>query len=360
MTEAGHGEQASPLDQPQEFTDASSYQVREELAVFCPVDDPLDDLAALDGSPEDRHLRLLYRDELRHAIGRNVAVHAHVRPGERHAYRLETTWLATYEVPATIAPQAEPGSHLAGVELSMDTLATTSAGELAAGLGPLADGYSAWLDEQETRVDGLPAALRETARTAIFTARQCASRIRAGIELVSSPAAAHHETALQAFRFANQAMALQRRHTTIAAKRESDGLSYAEAAEIVREQGAEVASWRPFQLAFVLLNLPALTDPAHHERVPGGHRALVDLLFFPTGGGKTEAYLGLAAYAFTIRGVRGLSMRGGTADQASRRDLQHPPLPCRAPAAGPGHRGRRRSPRTEVTRPAAAGLGPAR
>ncbi|MGH7735368.1 MAG: hypothetical protein ACREOE_17175, partial [Gemmatimonadales bacterium] len=73
MTEAGHGEQASPLDQPQEFTDASSYQVREELAVFCPVDDPLDDLAALDGSPEDRHLRLLYRDELRHAIGRNVA-----------------------------------------------------------------------------------------------------------------------------------------------------------------------------------------------------------------------------------------------------------------------------------------------
>ncbi|MGH7736206.1 MAG: hypothetical protein ACREOE_21540 [Gemmatimonadales bacterium] len=155
-------------------------------------------------------------------------------------------------------------------------------------------------------------------------------------------------------------MALQRRHTTIAAKRESDGLSYAEAAEIVREQGAEVASWRPFQLAFVLLNLPALTDPAHHERVPGGHRALVDLLFFPTGGGKTEAYLGLAAYAFTIRGVRGLSMRGGTADQASRRDLQHPPLPCRAPAAGPGHRGRRRSPRTEVTRPAAAGLGPAR
>ncbi|MGH7736205.1 MAG: hypothetical protein ACREOE_21535, partial [Gemmatimonadales bacterium] len=78
--------------------------------------------------------------------------------GERHAYRLETTWLATYEVPATIAPQAEPGSHLAGVELSMDTLATTSAEELAAGLGPLADGYSAWLDEQETRVDGLPAA----------------------------------------------------------------------------------------------------------------------------------------------------------------------------------------------------------
>lgn len=62
--------------------------VEQELAVFCPIDDPLEDRAAFDGSSEDRHLRLLYRDELRHAIGRNVAVHAHVRPGERHAYRL--------------------------------------------------------------------------------------------------------------------------------------------------------------------------------------------------------------------------------------------------------------------------------
>jgi Helicase conserved C-terminal domain len=274
--------------------------VEQELAVFCPIDDPLDDLAAVDGSPEDRHLRLLYRDELRHAIGRNTAVHAHVRPGERHAYRLETTWLPTYEVPATIAPPAEPSSYLAGAELSMDELATASAEKLADGLRPLADGYAAWLGEQETRVAGLPVALQDAARAAIFTARLCADRIRAGIELVTSPAAADHETALQAFRFANEAMALQRRHTTIAARREADGLSYADAADAVRSQGPRVASWRPFQLAFVLLNLPALTDPVHHERVPDG-QALVDLLFFPTGGGKTEAYLGLAAYTFAIR-----------------------------------------------------------
>jgi len=295
--------------------------VEQELAVFCPIDDPLDDLAAADASPEDRHLRLLYRDELRHAVGRNVAVHAHVRLGERHAYRLETTWLPTYEVPATIAPPADAGSHLSGVELSMDALAVASAEELAAGLRPLADGYAAWLDEQETRVAGLPVALQETARTAIFTARRCADRIRAGIELVTSPAAADHETALQAFRFANEAMALQRRHTTIAAVREADGLSFAEAEQAVREKGAEVASWRPFQLAFVLLNLPALTDPAHPERVPDGHRALVDLLFFPTGGGKTEAYLGLAAYTFAIRRLQktvgsGTSARSGQAGVA--------------------------------------------
>ena len=287
--------------------------VEHELAVFCPVDDPLEDFAALDRDTEDRQLRLLYRDELRHAVGRNIAVHAHVRAGERHAYRLETTWLPTYEVPATIAPSAEPGSYLAEAELSMDELATVTPGRLAVGLGPLAAGYEVWLDEQQTRVAGLPEALRETAETAIFTALQCAGRIRAGIELLTSTSAPGHEVALEAFRFANQAMALQRRHTTIAALREADGLSYAEAAETVRERGAEVASWRPFQLAFVLLNLPALTDPAHPDRVPDGRKALVDLLFFPTGGGKTEAYLGLAAYTFAIRRLQGVVGTGTSA-----------------------------------------------
>src|SRR3954454_2333414 len=63
-------------------------------------------------------------------------------------------------------------------------------------------------------------------------------------------------------------------------------------------------SWRPFQLAFVLLNLPALADPKHPERSPDG--GLVDLLFFPTGGGKTEAYLGLTAFAIAIRRLQGV------------------------------------------------------
>src|ERR1035437_6555576 len=136
--------------------------VEQELAVFCPIDDPLEDFAALDRDTEDRQLRLLYRDELRHAVGRNIAVHAHVRAGERHAYRLETTWLPTYEVPATIAPPAEPGSYLAEAELSMDELATVAPGRLAAGLGPLAAGDEAWLDEEPTPGTGLAEAPRGT------------------------------------------------------------------------------------------------------------------------------------------------------------------------------------------------------
>ncbi|MBX6166806.1 MAG: helicase, partial [Thermobispora bispora] len=103
-----------------------------------------------------------------------------------------------------------------------------------------------------------------------------------------------------AFRFANAAMALQRRRTAVAKLRDEQGLSYEQAMAEVAAQGAKAASWRPFQLAFMLLNLPSLTDPAHPERA-ADHSAIVDLLFFPTGGGKTEAYLGLTAYTFAIR-----------------------------------------------------------
>ncbi len=54
-----------------------------------------------------------------------------------------------------------------------------------------------------------------------------------------------------------------------------------------RYQGDKVPQWRLFQLAFLLLNLPSIADRRHDDRDQ------VELIFFPTGGGKTEAYLGV-------------------------------------------------------------------
>ena len=56
--------------------------------------------------------------------------------------------------------------------------------------------------------------------------------------------------------------------------------------------------WYPFQLAYILMNLRGIFDPTHLDR------NTVDLLFFPTGGGKTEAYLGLAAFTMVLRRMR--------------------------------------------------------
>lgn len=272
--------------------------------VFAPVDDPADDLAAVTDDQEELHLRLLYRHELRFANGHNVAVHPHVRSRAKRAHRLETTWLPVHDVPATIAPTG-PGTALADAELSMDALATASAADLEVGLEPLFAGYMTWLDEREPTLTGLPLALRQRADAAIASAGAAGMRLRAGIAVLTDPGDPHHADAFAAFHFANRAMAAQRRHTEIARRRADDEtLTYTEAKDAVDALGAGVASWRPFQLAFVLLNLPALVDPDHPERAADAS-ALVDLLFFPTGGGKTEAYLGLTAFTFAIRRLQG-------------------------------------------------------
>jgi hypothetical protein len=65
------------------------------------------------------------------------------------------------------------------------------------------------------------------------------------------------------------------------------------------KQPDEITSeWQPFQLAFLLMNLKGIAQPGEADR------EIVDLLFFPTGGGKTEAYLGLAAFTLVLRRLR--------------------------------------------------------
>ena len=68
--------------------------------------------------------------------------------------------------------------------------------------------------------------------------------------------------------FANHAMALQSRWTR-----------------------GQANPWFPFQIAFQLLNLPAIVNPTHPDR------GICDLLWFPTGGGKSAALYGLIAKA---------------------------------------------------------------
>lgn len=248
---------------------------------------------------EVKQLEMLYRDNVEFAVGHGTAVHAEVSVGERdRATLVGTVSVPRYEVPRTDPPAVDefdvPG--LADVVLDMKALAQSPPLELSGVVGPLVSAYSAWLDQQALR-HGEPglAKHREAAVKALADARVIAGRLQMGVDLLASDSEAQ-----QAFVFANQAMWQQRVRTLAADRRRRTGDSLEECLAVMDVPANR--SWRPFQLAFLLLNLLSLTDPLNSERTSD---RLVDLLFFPTGGGKTEAYLGLTAYTFAIRRLQG-------------------------------------------------------
>jgi hypothetical protein len=264
--------------------------------VFLPVRDVLvQDWPEHDD--EVKRLNLQYRDRLEFAVGRTCSVDWVVKKGSRRATEVSTTWVPTAESPQTLAGSVE------GALLGMDALSTADVETIQAGLAPLVDGYGAWLDAQEAEAKSLPSWLAETAELALWEARQAHQRLVDGLAFLGSDAEALH-----CFQFMNRVMRDQRVASQVAGARSGDpSLSIQQARDQVPTDadGKPVAAWRPFQLAFILMQLRALTNPTAVLR-SAEHQTQVELLFFPTGGGKTEAYLGLAAYTFAVRRRQGL------------------------------------------------------
>lgn len=261
---------------------------------FLPVRDILDQ-DWLEHDDEVRRLDLQYRDRLEFAIGRTCSADWVVAPSSRRATAVSTSWLPVAETAQTRARTD------VGAVLSMAALAECSADQLREGLEPLVDGYGAWIQEQRDVAADLPQHLQETTDIVLWEAQRAHDRLTDGINHVTID-----PDALRCFQFMNRVMREQRIASQVAALRASDpSLGHDGARAVVEGHGDQAASWRPFQLAFILMQLGALTDPAAPAR-SADHQARVELLFFPTGGGKTEAYLGLAAYAFAIRRRQGL------------------------------------------------------
>lgn len=257
-----------------------------------------DALAELD---EIAELDMTYRNTVEFVVGHGTGVHADVSDIDHsRACLVRTSVVPTYEVPRTEPPSVEEFPGLAAVELDMEQLSTIADVDLPGVLLPLAQAYEDWLTSQAARLRDPEARLKdhqEAAKASLERAGVAARRLRDGIGVLAGD-----PDAAEAFRFANRAMWQQRVHTLAGvARRDDENLSLDQA--VAKYAAPKYHSWRPFQLAFLLLNIPSLTDPTHPERTSAD--ALVDLLFFPTGGGKTEAYLGLTAFTFAIRRLKG-------------------------------------------------------
>jgi hypothetical protein len=250
-----------------------------------------------DDKEEEARLTMVYRHRREFAVGHAIAVDAELAPGGERALRLRTTAAPRYEIAPTAAPDPGSDPRFAGLQLDMRQLAALDGPGVAAALAPLASGYRAWIAEQRARVATDPTFADHgyAPQAALASCEAAAERIEEGLALLRDDA-----QAARAFAFMQRAMADQRVRTTwVQGKKDDPGLPLA-AVDVPRNH-----SWRPFQLAFILLGLPALTRLDHPGRSVDD-TAIADLLWFPTGGGKTEAYLGLTAYTLAIRRLQGV------------------------------------------------------
>ena len=255
---------------------AYAYQVR--IALGCANGfEPQHDLSRIDRDDWDEQLAdLHYRDAAAYAVGLGCAA-GHVVEDDGIVRHVHSTHLPRAAVERTVT------TPVAGVTFGMDRLAMLAAQDgsgLRAALDPLVAAYRGWQRDQHAAAaaPGIADAAQRVRTAAALIAAQAtaADRIAHGIALLATD-----DRARTAFAIANRAAADAAR---------------------ARRRGDDAPAWRPFQLAFILLNLAGMTDRQHPDR------EIADLLFFPTGGGKTEAYLGLAAFTIALRrlGAAGL------------------------------------------------------
>ena len=219
---------------------------------------------------DDKSAALLYRNAREFATGHTCSAEWRSERQAGTALVVATSWVPIAVVPATNVAGHEVFDAMKKSNnqspLSAHALVSIAADEIADCLLQLPIAYEKWITEREAELVDLPEDLHEQAMENITICRNVYIRMVDGVKRI-----ADDPQMSRAFRLANLAMNIQ--HSWGQEKSNSEPLE-----------------WRPFQLGFILLAIASVADREHTDR------RLMDLLWFPTGGGKTEAYLALIAF----------------------------------------------------------------
>jgi len=246
--------------------------------------------------PEEESLDLLYRHHRTYAVGHGCAVDWSDTEQDNSVRRLWTNSLPEYEV-HSITPEIKDaeGNEITVGMVPLAGLVEDDDG--TASLERLVTAYEEWINQKRVEADALSSSHRNTALRHLDLCEEMSTRMRAGLHRLISDT-----TVKRAFQLANKAILEQQiRQGSPLRKPEWDkgekrfrfpipAADYDPLRPPLRR-----GFWRPFQIAFILATLCSTVDPEDPDR------EVVDLLFFPTGGGKTEAYLGLTAFTLYHR-----------------------------------------------------------
>ena len=246
---------------------------------------------------EEKEQELLYRNVPVYAIGHGCAADW---DESNDVKWVKTEFLPTTDIPGVTFDIKGDDSVL---DLSFLSKIDKEHNVIVKALRSFVSSYEIWIEETLNAAEVAPELQSAKDRLAQRLSN-AAFRMNEGVEMLDG-VSREAIRARKAFSIANEAMLMQMRHS----KPDLGGKRRKRADAIdpkIDYSTFEKAAWRPFQLAFILLAIPSLIDEDHPDR------DVVDLIWFPTGGGKTEAYLGLVAFQIAIRRIHHGDKGGGT------------------------------------------------
>lgn len=261
-----------------------------------------------DYTDEEASNSLLYRNHKKYGTGLGVSANWIIDAQGKG--RIYTDFFPTVEVPQmefTVDECYGVDNKVFSMKFLSDLDETEKLTKLQY-LRQLSKGYETWIDEIESLITEMSEHHAKTASRHISNCHYCLKRIKAGIDELEKS-----EKAWDSFQLANRAMFMQRVQIVLQGKYGDVYPDNESLGKILDEmdyyEQPDSHSWRPFQLAFLLMSVNSMID----DTIENTDRDVVDLIWFPTGGGKTEAYLGLTAFTIFYRKLAHLDESGGTA-----------------------------------------------
>lgn len=274
-----------------------SFSVNSSENCFFPYKMP----ASATDQDDEKSNQLLFRRKKTFAVGHGCSP-AWPDDDSECINTINTEAIPSYEI-KPIVP-----NELKSVALQMFDMSDLAEGDITLNLIQLNIEYEKWINEQEEVANKeLPKDLLATAKKHIASCRACLNRMKDGVEVLKS-----NSKVSRAFKLMNRAMLLQQLHYGIETRNWNvekgvitgldsillPNISDQSSWQKNPDGSLRVGAWRPFQIAFILINLNSIADINHPNR------KIVDLIWFPTGGGKTEAYLGLSAFSIFFRKLK--------------------------------------------------------
>lgn len=245
---------------------------------------------------EDVALAMLYRKQKNYATGLGTSINWDIDKSGNGFIETEFLPKATipsmdFELRETIKSEKQ---HILSMKYHSDLSSDTKENKISA-LNKFISDYEDWVNELNVKKENLTADYRDISDRHILACKNAAQRMRTGLNILNND-----KLAYEAFTLANRAMYMQRVQlnfqksisNTTRFRGDNDISDWFSVLDFYK---TPERMWRPFQMAFLLLSISGITDENSVDH------QLVDLIWFPTGGGKTEAYLGLSAFVIFYR-----------------------------------------------------------